>query len=228
MIAKFFPCAEFMSSASSTTNNINLAGDVPPSFENFTSGLLYLVVRFVVHLLLVFTLVHFVYGKRGKHKEFYFSYMAISVVVFVLCFLLSNVKIELGFALGLFAIFGIIRYRTDAIPIKEMTYLFVVIGISVINALANCTVTFFEVIFANLAIILALLLLEKVLFKYQEEPITLVYEKIENIHLENREQLIADLEKRTGISVERYTINRIDFMRDVAEITLYIKNNNTK
>lgn len=199
---------------------LNLA---PSNIEDITSGLIYLITRFAINLALIFFLIHFVYGKKGKHKEFYFSYIAISVVVFVLCFLLSNVKIELGFALGLFAIFGIIRYRTDAIPIKEMTYLFVVIGVSVINALASDSVTLIELLFANTAIIVGLVLLEKTLFKDGEVPIELVYEQIENIHLENRDKLLQDLRERTGMEVERYTINKIDFLRDVAEITLYVK-----
>jgi len=96
-----------------------------------------LIVRFAFNFLVVFVGVRWLYYPIAKRKDYLFTYILISAVVFLLCFLLENVKLQLGFALGLFAIFGIIRYRTDAIPIKEMTYLFLVIGISVINALAN-------------------------------------------------------------------------------------------
>ncbi len=96
-----------------------------------------LFIRLSINTILLFFIVHVVYSKNSKRKDFYFSFLGIGVIVFLICFLLSNVKLELGFALGLFAIFGILRYRTDAMPIKEMTYLFIVIGISVINALSN-------------------------------------------------------------------------------------------
>ena len=102
-----------------------------------------LLIRFGLNLLVTFVVVFFIYARNSRRKDFFFSYFAISITVFTLCFLLESVKLELGFALGLFAIFGIIRYRTDAIPIKEMTYLFVVIGISVINALSNKKVSYF-------------------------------------------------------------------------------------
>ena len=132
-----------------------------------------------------------------------------------------TVKLELGFALGLFAIFGIIRYRTDAIPIKEMTYLFIVIGISVINALANKKVSYAELVFTNSAIVFGLWLLEKRLKLKQEGSIKLIYEKIENINKQKGDILLADLKSRTGINISRYEIVKIDFLKDVAHIVLY-------
>jgi len=137
-----------------------------------------LVVRLALNLFVTILVVHFMYAKRSRRKDFYFSFIAVGSVVFLLSFLLSSVKLELGFALGLFAIFGIIRYRTDAIPIKEMTYLFIVIGISVINALANKKVSYVELIFANAFIVYGLYFLEKRLMLKQEGVINLVYEKI--------------------------------------------------
>lgn len=187
-----------------------------------------LIVRFSLNTLLIFIVVHFIYAKNSRRKDFYFSYLAIGVIVFMLSFLLNNVKLELGFALGLFAIFGIIRYRTDAIPIKEMTYLFIVIGIAVINALANKKVSYAELMFTNSAIVFGLWLLEKRLMLKQEGSVKLTYEKIENIHTENDEELLQDLKTRTGIDIKRYEINRIDFLRDVAEITLFFNVNGNK
>ena len=112
-----------------------------------------LVIRFTFNMMVVGLIVRGLYYPVTRRKDYLFSYILISVLVFLLCFLLENVKLQIGFALGLFAIFGIIRYRTNPIPIKEMTYLFVVIGISVINALANKKVSYVELIFTNLAII---------------------------------------------------------------------------
>jgi hypothetical protein len=165
------------------------------------------------------------YAKSGRSKDFYFSYFAIGMTVFLLCFLLESVKLELGFALGLFAIFGIIRYRTDAIPIKEMTYLFVVIGISVINALAHKEMTYFELIIINGVIIGALWALEKVLSLKKEHSLTILYEKIENIHLDRESDLLDDLHKRTGLQIKRYEVSDIDFLRDAANITIYFEDN---
>jgi uncharacterized membrane protein len=184
-----------------------------------------LLIRFLFNTLLIFTVVHFIYAKNSKRKDFYFSYLSIGVIVFLLSFLLNNVKLELGFALGLFAIFGIIRYRTDAIPIKEMTYLFIVIGISVINALANKKVSYTELIVTNAAIVMGLWFLEKRLMLKQEGSIRLIYEKIENIHANRSDILLEDLKQRTGIKIKRYDIQKIDFLKDVAEIILYFNVN---
>lgn len=187
-----------------------------------------LMIRFTLNTLLIFIVVHFIYAKTSKRKDFYFSYLAIAIIVFFLSSLLNNVKLELGFALGLFAIFGIIRYRTDAIPIKEMTYLFVIIGISVINALANKKVSYAELLFTNSAIVFGLWILEKRLMLKQERSIKLIYEKIENIHTTNEDILLADLKERTGINILRYEIEKIDFLKDIAIIRLYFNANESK
>ncbi|MBI9058791.1 MAG: DUF4956 domain-containing protein [Labilibaculum sp.] len=180
-----------------------------------------LIVRFTFNTTLIFMVTHGMYAKNSSRKDFYFSYLAIGVIVFLLCFLLNSVKLELGFALGLFAIFGIIRYRTDAIPIKEMTYLFIIIGISVMNALSNKKVSYAELMLTNSLIIAGLWFLEKRLMLKQEKSIKLIYEKIENIHNNKHEEMLLDFEDRTGINISRYEVEKIDFLRDVAEITLY-------
>ena len=180
-----------------------------------------LLIRLALNTALVLIIVHFMYAKNSRRKDFYFSYVAIGVVVFLLCFLLNSVKLELGFALGLFAIFGIIRYRTDAIPIKEMTYLFIVIGISVINALSNNKVSYAELAFTNAVIVCGLWFLEKRLMLKQEASFRLIYEKIENIHKDKEDELLADLRERTGIAITRFEILKIDYLRDVADLILY-------
>lgn len=185
--------------------------------ENFWS----LAIRFGFNLIATFFVVVMLYARNSKRKEFYFSYFAISIAVFMLVFLLQNVKLELGFALGLFAIFGIIRYRTDAIPIKEMTYLFVIIAVSVINALSKDFLGYIELTLVNILLVGALWILEHILMLRQEDSLQIVYENIENIHEDKEAELIADIEKRTGIKVRRYRIDKVDFLRDVARITVY-------
>ena len=185
------------------------------------NDLLQLIIRFGFHLLVIFIVVYFIYAKNSRRKDFYFSYFAIAITIFTLCFLLDNVKIELGFALGLFAIFSIIRYRTDTIPIKEMTYLFVIIAISVVNALSSTKVSFMELVFTNGAIVATMWILEKILMLRQEASLNIIYERIENIHLLNKTELKEDIEKRTGIKVKRIEIVEINFMRDIARIKVF-------
>jgi hypothetical protein len=180
-----------------------------------------LLIRFSLNLLVTIVVVVFIYAKNSRRKDFYFSYIAISITIFTLCFLLESVKLELGFALGLFAIFGIIRYRTDAIPIKEMTYLFVIIGISVINALSNKKLSYAELFFTNLVIVAAMWGLEKILNLRQEASLRIIYEKIENLHTLNKLELTKDLETRTGVKIKRFEILEINFLRDIAIIMIY-------
>lgn len=180
-----------------------------------------LLIRFCFNSLVLFTLIKILYARNSNRKDFFFSYFAIGITVFLLCFLLESVKLELGFALGLFAVFGIIRYRTDAIPIKEMTYLFVVIGISVINALANKKISYTELLVTNLAIITAIYILEKILRLRQENSKEIIYEKIGNVHLDKEPELLDDLKARTGIAIKRFEVRKIDFLHDTAKITIF-------
>ncbi len=180
-----------------------------------------LFVRFGLNLFIIFLVVHVIYAKNSNRKDFYFTYFAIAITIFTLCFLLESVKLELGFALGLFAIFGIIRYRTDAIPIKEMTYLFVIIGISVVNALANKKVSYTELLFTNGAIIATMYVLEKVLLLKQEACLTIEYENIQNIHIDRKEALYADIQQRTGIQVKRIELVEINYLRDMAKLKVF-------
>ncbi len=180
-----------------------------------------LLLRFLLNTAMLTLIVRFPYLKHSSHRNYTFSYIAVGGIVFLLCFLLNSVKLELGFALGLFAIFGIIRYRTDAIPFKQMTYLFVVIGVSVINALANKKVSYAELIFTNLAILGGLWLLERFLDRHHEGTMRIEYEDITKINTANYAELLADLSTRTGYDIHRFTIEKIDYMRDSATITIF-------
>jgi len=202
---------------------LNMSSIINLPLENFWT----LAIRFGFNLIATFFVVVMLYARNSKRKEFYFSYFAISIAVFMLVFLLQDVKLELGFALGLFAIFGIIRYRTDAIPIKEMTYLFVIIAVSVINALSKDFLGYIELTLVNILLVGALWILEHILMLRQEDSLQVIYENIENIHEEKEAELIADLEKRTGIKIRRYRIDKVDFLRDVARITIYFYVNGT-
>lgn len=181
-----------------------------------------LLLRFSFNMVVIMILVRWLYYSSTKRKDYLFSYILISTIVFLLCYLLTNVELQIGFALGLFAIFGILRYRTFQIPIKEMTYLFLVIGVSVINALANQKVSVAEVIFTNLAIIAITFGFEKIWLLRHESAKTIVYEKIDMIKPQNYQKLIDDLQIRTGISkINRVEIGKIDFMKDSCRLIIY-------
>jgi len=180
-----------------------------------------LILRTVFNTGVVIFLVRYMYYKTTPRKDYLFTYILISLVVFFMCFLLENIKLELGFALGLFAIFGIIRYRTTQIPIREMTYLFLVIGLSVINALSNAKVSYAELIFTNLALIFITYLLEKVFLLRHESKKVINYENVELIKPERREELKRDLEERTGLVINRLEVGRVDYLRDSARVIIY-------
>jgi len=180
-----------------------------------------LLVKAVFNFFIIAYIVRYLYYPATKNKDYLFTYLLISITVFFLCFLLENVKLQLGFALGLFAIFGIIRYRTDPIPIKEMTYLFIVIGVSVINALANKKISHSELLFTNFIVIAVTYGLEKIWLLQHETRKTITYEKIELIKPSKKEELMADLKERTGLNITRIEVRRIDFLRDTAQIRIF-------
>jgi len=182
--------------------------------------------RFIINFSFLTVIIRFLYYPLSKRKNFVFTYYLISIIVFFLCFTLKKYNLDIGMALGLFAIFGIIRYRTDAIPIKEMTYLFVVIGVSVINSLANKKMSYAEIFGANILIISVLYLIERYWALKQEESKAIVYENIENIKPENYDALKSDLETRTGLTINKIMIGDVDFLKDTARVTIFYFNNN--
>lgn len=183
--------------------------------------MLRLFTRFAFNLGIVLLIVRLIYYPVARRKDYLFTYILISITIFFLCSLLENVRLELGFALGLFAIFGIIRYRTDPIPIKEMTYLFLVIGVSVINALANKKVSHAELILTNLALVAVAYALEKVFLLKHETTKKIVYERIDLIVPERYDDLMVDLRERTGLNINRIEIGNINFLRDTANILIF-------
>ena len=187
-----------------------------------------LITKTVFNLIIITTIVRYIYYPVTKNKDYLFTYFLISLTVFLLCVLLDSVKLQLGFALGLFAIFGIIRYRTDPIPIKEMTYLFLVIGISVVNALSNKKISHAELVFANLLIVFVTFGMERIWLLRHEIRKNVIYEKIELIIPEKREELVADLKARTGLDISRIEIRRIDFLKDIANIRIFYYEDNSE
>ena len=180
-----------------------------------------LLFKFGINFIFLIIIVRLIYYRVKDDKDYVFTYIMFNILTFFICFLLRKVPMQMGFALGLFAVFGILRYRTEAIPIRQMTYLFIVIGISMINALSNKSVSIFEVLFTNGIIALITYLIDRLWFQTNEEKKSIIYEKIDLIKLENKQELIKDLKERTGLPIHEVKVDKIDFLKDTAAVTIY-------
>ncbi|WP_346854158.1 DUF4956 domain-containing protein [uncultured Draconibacterium sp.] len=182
-----------------------------------------LLIRFLYNFTITILIIRGIYYTNRRKKDFLFSYFSVSTVVFFLCFLLESVKLELGFALGLFAVFGIIRYRTKVIPIREMTYLFVVIGISVINALASKDISYAELFFTNFALVMLIYTLEKMNYRQDAASIRkmTLHEKIDTIDLSNEKELTSFLSDKTKLNIIRHKLGKIDYNAQTIEIMVF-------
>ena len=184
------------------------------------AGVSEMLIRFGFFMLVLFIIVYFLYYRKTHRRDYFFTLVLLSVSIFFLIYLLGSVKVKIGFALGLFAIFGMIRYRTETVPIREMTYLFVVVGISVINGLAM-TVSYTELFVTNLLIVLAVWLFETIHFKEHLECKIVVYEKVTLAHADKEKELLADLKLRTGLDIRRVEVGHIDYLKDIAYVKVY-------
>lgn len=188
-----------------------------------TEDFLKLIFKFAINLFFLFATVRFIFYRNNRDKDYLFTFFMFNLMTFFICVLLRKVPMEMGFAMGLFAVFGILRYRTEALPIKEMTYLFIVIGLAMINALANKSISMAELFFTNFVIVGTTLGIETIWFNDHERSKIIVYEKIGLIKPENEVELLNDLRERTGLDVFKFSIGKIDFLKDVAEIKIYYK-----
>ncbi|MDD2618433.1 MAG: DUF4956 domain-containing protein [Bacteroidales bacterium] len=179
-----------------------------------------LLFRFFFNFAVIAVIIHFFYYKKSRRVDYYFTFIIISVSMFFLIYLLGSVKLKIGFALGIFAIFGIIRYRTEQVPIREMTYLFTITAISVINAL-SVQMSYTQMVATNLIIILVIWGLETSRWLKHTSSKMVLYDRIQLILPEKEPELIADLKKRTGLNILRIEIGHIDFSRDIAFIKVY-------
>ncbi len=185
---------------------------------------LQLIVSFIFNTAVVLTIIRFLYYPFARRKEYYFAFLLVGIIVFLVTYSLVQIgeAFSLGAGIGLFALFGILRFRTSQIAIKEMTYLLVVIGVSVINALFSDT-SYANLLFVNIAVIFATWTGERIWITMNENRKTLIYEKIDLIKPEKRDEMIADLKQRTGLDITRVQIGRIDFLRDTVRIRIFYK-----
>ena len=195
-------------------------------------------IRFALNLLVCWLLVHFFYYRKSRRRDYYFTFIVFSSAMLTLLYIMGNVEVGVGLTLGLFAIFGVIRYRTETVPIREMTYLFIIIALAAVNGLAPLyhvvdlsSAPHYVLGWGNvgvMALVNGLMLLlvwvleSESLVKHVTTKLVL-YDRIELIVPQKREELIADLEKRLGVKVENVEIGHVDFLKDSAMIKVYYR-----
>ncbi len=179
-----------------------------------------LMFRFVINTLAVWVITHWLYFPKSRRREYYFTFMLIGFSIFFLINLLGSAKVRIEFALGLFAIFGIIRYRTESMPVREMTYLFMIIALSVINGLSG-SLDWAQLAVVNVLFIGVTFVFENIKVKGSMAVKMIQYDRIELIKPDKREELLADLKERTGLEIVKVEIGGIDFLRDMSVIKVY-------
>lgn len=185
-------------------------------------------IRLGINLLVLFVIIRLLYYPKTKRKDYLFTYFLIGIITFFLCFGLKKLDIDTGMGLGLFAIFGIIRYRTDAIEIKEMTYLFLVIGLSVVNAMLATEIekgiyqiNLLELGAINLTVVLLLFILEYLWLVKHETRKVVNYDRVDLVHPDKYEEMKKDLEAKTGLVINRFEIGKIDYLNDTCMVRIY-------
>ena len=187
-------------------------------------GFFELLLRFGLNVFVTSLIIVWLYYGKSKRRDYVFTFTLISTTVFLLIFLLGSEKLQIGLALGLFAIFGIIRYRTDTVPIREMTYLFLIIGLSVINALA-VSVSYLELFATNALFVFMTWLMEKTRIVSKSSCKLIKYEKIDLITPDKYDEMVADIKQRTGLNITKCEVGYIDFLKDTALVKVYYESN---
>lgn len=192
---------------------------VKTAFELFDKLSPKFFLRLLFNLVSAIILIRLIYLPHNKNKEQMFTFFIFNMVIFLITYLLNKVEMSMGAAFGLFAVFSILRYRTEGITPKDMTYLFLVIAVGMINAVSKGG--WDELLVINLIVIIFTFIMESNYFVKKEVSKLINYDNIELIKPENSEQLKADLEQRMGIKINHFVIVKIDFIRDIAQIIVY-------
>jgi hypothetical protein len=179
--------------------------------------------RFVINLVFLFILIRVVYFRYEKKEKFFFTFFLMGIMVFFICSMLRSVFIEFGMAVGLFAIFAILRFRTRNFSIKDMAYIFTTIGVSVINSLKLLKFPLLGILIINAIIILSVFILEEFLVKNKFSTHSIIYDNLELLKPDKNKKLLKDVSTRTGKDILRIKIRRIDFKREFAILDIYFK-----
>ena len=180
-----------------------------------------MIVRFAFNLAFAVLLVSVVYSRRHHTKNYGFTFIIMNIMVFFICFALKKLELQLGMALGLFAIFSILRYRTDAMKVHDMTYLFVLVGIAVINALSNRKTSYTELVFTNMAIFMACFVLERFLNVGGIKSCSIMSDRMDLIATDKSDELIEFVKGQTGLQVKSVHVDKVDLKRGRVQFTVF-------
>ena len=207
-----------------SVETVHRAVNLAAGFKWFdAAGVTEMLIRFGFFMVVLFFIVYYLYYRKTHRRDYFFTLVLLSVSIFFLIYLLGSVKVKIGFALGLFAIFGVLRYRTETIPVREMSYMFGVISLSVINALAD-SLSIAELVLPNVAIAALIWMFETYVLRKNLASKLILYDRIELITPERRAELLEDLTKRTGLKITKLNIGSIDFLKDTAILKIEYEN----
>ncbi len=181
-----------------------------------------LLIRFCINIVFITILTWGIYYKINKNSEYLFNFIIFNILIFFVSSLLSKSNLDTGFAFGIFAIFSILRYRTEPLPIKEMTFLFISIVVAIINSTVTTDLGIEQILFANVIIIVATYVMEKKWLKNFKPYKTIIFEDIKLIHQDKKEELILELKKRTGLDIIDVKVEKIDYLKDIANLKVYM------
>ena len=217
--------------------NIRDVQTITDAMMSTSQSLIELGIRFFLNLLVCWILVQFFYYKKSRRRDYYFTFMVFSAAMLMLLYIMGNVEVGIGLTLGLFAIFGVIRYRTETVPIREMTYLFVIIALAAVNGLApvyklvgaTSASPHYELsggtvgimVLSNLLVVCLIWILESEHLLKHTSAKLILYDRIDLIVPEKRAELIEDIEKRVGVKVSNLEVGHVDFLKDAAFIKIY-------
>lgn len=177
---------------------------------------------YLVNFLFAFIIIRYIYYPRQTEHTYLFTFLAFNSVVYFIMGLFTSVEISVGAGFGLFALFSVLRYRTETVPIHEMTYLFLMVALPILNSILLTTGQYEKMLIINVLITGVIWALEKGWgFRQEIHSKEIVYEKIELVHLDNREEMLADIRARTGLNVTKIEIDRIDYLRDQVNGRIY-------
>ena len=188
-----------------------------PGFDSFYD----LVLRFIGNFITAFIIIRLLYYPKGRRRDFLFTFFLFNALIFFVCSFLNSVEMDIGSAFGLFAIFTVLRYRTETIPIREMTYQFIVITLGAVNGLAGLENCILELLFINLTVPVLTYVMDNNFLVKEESSQHILYEKIDLIKPGKRKELLEDLRKRTGLDIRRIRIGKINFLNDTVKMTVY-------
>lgn len=177
------------------------------------------IVRLLINISTAIVIIRTIYYRYYRRADLFLTFFSFNITIFLISFLLNKVEMTMGAAFGLFAVFSMLRYRTENIAAKDMTYLFIVIAVGLIMAISNGE--WYELLAVGAIIVFCVLLLESNWLIRREYSQQLYYEKIELVHLDKRKELLEDLKARTGLNIHRMDILEIDLLKDAARITVY-------